>query len=68
MPFYDMNSEPVKKGKTVTIDSIRPSYYVCGAGSDIDCENWDDVEGCMMYCTEFGGEGCTGTLKEEVQE
>ena len=25
-----------------------PGYWVCGGGSSIDCEYWDDVNGCWQ--------------------
>jgi hypothetical protein len=24
----------------------KPSFYVCGGGGNIDCEFWDDINGC----------------------
>lgn len=38
---------------------IRPSYWVCGAGSYINCDQWDDVNGCWqdmvnaLVCTRY---------------
>ena len=34
----------------------KPSFYICGGGSEINCNHWDDVNGCtdgwsnMMDC------------------
>ena len=38
---------------------MKPSYYNCGAGSEIDCPNWDDINGCWCNCKEFGDENCS---------
>lgn len=29
---------------------LPPSYWVCGAGGNVSCENWDDVNGCWNNC------------------
>lgn len=26
---------------------MKPSYWVCGGGSHINCISWDDVNGCL---------------------
>lgn len=31
---------------------MRPSFYTCGAGSDINCKYWDDINGCWKYQTD----------------
>lgn len=29
----------------------KPSYWICGAGGNANCENWDDVNGCWKNCS-----------------
>jgi len=48
---------------------MKPSYWVCGGGSHINCQNWDDINGCWndrkdaFQCAMFiklSGEGNDG--------
>ena len=32
---------------------LRPSHWVCGGGSDINCEHWDDINGCWLGFDDF---------------
>jgi hypothetical protein len=27
---------------------MKPSFYICGGGSPINCDQWDDVNGCWQ--------------------
>ena len=44
---------------------MKPSYYLCGAGGNIDCPHWDDVNGCWMDCKSFGDENCEAHLFDD---
>ena len=37
---------------------VKPSYYVCGAGSEVNCNYWDDINGCWRNCKNFGEIDC----------
>ncbi len=37
---------------------LKPSHYVCGPGSEINCLHWDSIDGCLNGCKEFGEEKC----------
>lgn len=39
-------------------DKMKPSYYLCGAGSETICKHWDDTDGCLMNCKYLGDENC----------
>jgi hypothetical protein len=27
---------------------MKPSFYVCGGGGEVNCQYWDDVNGCWQ--------------------
>jgi len=27
---------------------MKPSFYVCGGGGEVNCSDWDDVNGCWQ--------------------
>lgn len=43
---------------------IKPNYWLCGGG-DLNCDSWDDVNGCWNGCKEFGDENCDPPNDEE---
>jgi len=34
---------------------MKPSYWICGTGGNVNCEDWDDVNGCWQNCKEYCG-------------
>ena len=36
---------------------IKPNYWICGGG-DLNCDKWDDINGCWNDCIEFGDTNC----------
>lgn len=47
---------------------IEPNYNLCGGG-DLNCEFWDDINGCWKGCNYFGDQYCTPPdMGEEDEE
>lgn len=53
---------------------MKPSFYVCGGGGPINCQYWDDVNGCLRgvvntdNCQEFQWLECHGDDGSEENE
>jgi len=37
---------------------LTPSYFLCGAGGEVNCPHWDDINGCWCNAEEFGDNNC----------
>lgn len=47
---------------------MKPSYYVCGAGSELNCPHWDDVNGCWRGCKSVGDKNCDPPEEETLDD
>lgn len=47
---------------------LRPRHWTCGGGSDINCMDYDDVNGCWRNCRYVGDDGCYIYEMEEEDE
>lgn len=44
---------------------IKPSYWVCGGGGNLNCPNWDDINGCWRDCRQVYDDKCDPPDEED---
>lgn len=43
---------------------VKPSYWICGGGGNINCSEWDDVNGCWADQDDV----CTCQIRLKIKE
>jgi len=40
------------------VEELTPDYFLCGAGGDLNCEHFDNIDGCLCCAEYFGDDKC----------